>query len=132
MRPEGGEPVQVTRNGGRYAVETPDGQWLIVSDSPRLLRTRLDGSGETLLRDGVRTNYWSVGGSNLYVIDEGGSDLFRAPFSGTVFEKVAHFDKAHEAAGAGNCLAVPRDESFLIYRGVVRTVNTLMLMEGWR
>ncbi|SPE35714.1 hypothetical protein SBA3_230027 [Candidatus Sulfopaludibacter sp. SbA3] len=125
-------PVAVTHHGARYATETPDGQWLFICDGRHLVRMHPDGSGETLVRDGVYTNLWTMGGSGVYVIDDNSNDLLRAPFGGTVFEKVLHFDDARAPAGGGNCLALPRDESYLIYRSVVRSVNTLMLLDGLR
>ena len=40
IHPSGGEPVQVTRQGGYFAFESADGQWLyVVMDSSILKRT---------------------------------------------------------------------------------------------
>jgi hypothetical protein len=135
IRPSGGEPVQVTRHGGFYAFETPDGQWLYVCYPPKLSRMRPDGSEETPLRNDVAGNFWVIGGHSVYVLSGRpgpGMDLLRAPFGGSVFETVYDFSDANVPTSGGTALGVPDDESYLIYRRQTRLLTTLMLIENFR
>ena len=131
MHPWGGEPVQVTHHGGGHAFETPDGKWLYVNTPPKLVRMRPDGSEETPLRNDVPPNSWMVGGSHVYVVAPNG-DLVRAPHGGNTFETVYRFGDAGAIAGGGTGIAVPADESYLIYRRNMRAVGTLVLIENFR
>jgi len=131
--PSGGAPVQVTRHGGDNAFETPDGQWLLVANLPKLLRMRPDGSEETEVNGELPgTNFWNIGGRSAYWLDHRSGDLMRAPFSGGSSEMVYRFNDANRPSGGGTTVAVPADESYAIYRSATRSVNTLMVIEGFR
>jgi Tol biopolymer transport system component len=132
IRPSGGDPVQVTRTGGSDAFETPDGRWLYVVSPPKLSRMRPDGGEETPLRNDIFSNYWTIGGRNVYVLEPASGNLLRAPFDGTAFETVCRFDDTNRPTGGGTCIGLPRDETYVIYRRNTRTVTTLMLIEGFR
>ena len=68
MRPNGGEPTRVTRNGGFEARESADGQSLFYLDrhpggaaiEARLMRVPLAGGHEELVLEHVRPFLWSV------------------------------------------------------------------------
>ena len=77
-------------------------------------------------------NYWTIGGRSLYVLEPKNLDLVRLPFGSTAFEMVAHFNDANRPDGGGTAIAVPNDESYAIYRKATRSVNTLMLIEGFQ
>jgi Tol biopolymer transport system component len=130
-RPSGGEPAQVTRHGGYHAFETPDGRWLYVMNGRTLSRMRPDASEETALRNDVATDFWILGGHHVYVLAQSG-DLLRAPFDGSVFETVYRFGSAGGVGGGGTAIGVPWDESYLIYRRITRSANTLILIENFR
>jgi hypothetical protein len=131
VRPSGGEPAQVTRHGGYHAFETPDGRWLYVMNGRTLSRMRPDGSEETALRNDVAADFWILGGQHVYVLAPSG-DLLRAPFDGSAFEMVYHFDNTGVLSGGGTAIGVPQDESYLIYRRITRSVSTLILIENFR
>lgn len=131
IRPSGGEPVQVTRHGGYHAFETTDGRWLYVLRSRALLRMRPDGSEETSVRDDVNPNVWILGGHHVYVLSPSG-DLQRAPFDSSTFETVYRFGNPETIIGGGTAIAVPQDESYLIFRRTTRSASTLILIENFR
>jgi Tol biopolymer transport system component/predicted Ser/Thr protein kinase len=131
IRPQGGEPLQVTRHGGGNAFETADGHWLYVWTGGKLSRMRPDGSEETQVRSDVANNFWNIGGHHLYVLAPSG-DLQRAPHGGSVFETVYRFGSSVALVGGGTAIAVPLDESYLIYRRTTRLASTLILIENFR
>jgi hypothetical protein len=54
------------------------------------------------------------------------------PFDGKDVKTVRQFNPSTWPQGGGTAFAVPNDGSFAIYRNVMRSVNTLMLIEGFR
>ncbi len=66
------------------------------------------------------------------MLDYRNFELLRAPFGSTNFEKAYHFNDANRPSGSGTSIALPGDERYAIYRRVTRSVNTLMLIEGFR
>jgi Tol biopolymer transport system component len=132
IAPTGGEPQQVSTHG-QHAIETPDGQWLYVLRNEGLVRMRPDGGGEEKVNaEVIGENFWTLGGRNLYLLEPKNLDIVRAPFGSAKFETVFHFTDANRPVTGGTALAVPADESFAIYRSVTRSVNTLMLIDGFR
>jgi dipeptidyl aminopeptidase/acylaminoacyl peptidase len=131
IRPSGGEPVQVTRHGG-HAFETADGQWLYVANGSTILRMRPDGSEETPLRDGIAPDHWIVGGHHIFVLTPVG-DLQRAAFGSSALETIYHFHAgAGVPNGGGTAIAVPADESWMIYRAIARATSALVLIEKFQ
>jgi len=131
IRPSGGEPVQVTKHGG-HAFETADGQWLYVANGATILRMRPDGSEETPLRDGIAPDHWIIGGHHVFVLTPAG-DLQRAAFGSSTLETIYHFaDRATVPQGGGTAIAVPADESWIIYRAMTRAHESLVLIEKFQ
>ena len=66
---EGGEPSQVTTDGGYAALESPDGRWLYYTrlDRPGLLRRAAAGGADELMAGDVRAEDWP----NWGVLDRG-------------------------------------------------------------
>jgi hypothetical protein len=125
----------VTHDGGYNAVETPDGQWLYVlnADDRKIYRMRPDGTGATQVASGsVAPNTWMIGGRDLFVLDPEGHALWKVPFGETSHEKAYQFSAADQPEGSGLCIAVPGDESYLIFRRTTRTARTLILIENFR
>jgi serine/threonine protein kinase/WD40 repeat protein len=132
IHPSGGEPVQVTRQGGYFAFATADGQWLYVVNGPTILRMRPDGSEETPLRNGIATDHWNVGGRHVFVLTPTG-DLQRAAFGSSTLETTYHFGGgAAVPTGGGTAIAMPADESWMIYRAVTRAREALVLIEKFQ
>jgi Tol biopolymer transport system component/predicted Ser/Thr protein kinase len=128
----GGQPVRVMQ-AGYNAMETPDGKWLYVLGPSGIARVRPDGSGEEHVAGGsVSTNNWNLAASGLYLLDPKNRSLLRVPFDGKDVKTVRQFNPSTWPQGGGTAFAVPNDGSFAIYRNVMRSVNTLMLIEGFR
>jgi Tol biopolymer transport system component/DNA-binding winged helix-turn-helix (wHTH) protein len=78
MPAEGGPATQVTCNGGFFASESPDGQYLYYAkapDAPGLWRVPLSGGSEEKVLDSPPPGfwgYWAVGANGIYYIDEAG------------------------------------------------------------
>jgi Tol biopolymer transport system component/DNA-binding winged helix-turn-helix (wHTH) protein len=76
MPAEGGPATQVTRNGGFFASESPDGQYLYyakAADAPGLWRVPVsDGSEEKVLDSPPPEfwGYWAVSANGIYYVDE--------------------------------------------------------------
>lgn len=127
----GGDPVQVTRNGGHEALETPDGQWLYIVQPPHLYRMRPDGSEETQLRSNMSNSLFNLGGRHAYVIDAGAGKILRSAFGTSPFEEVFTFSEANRPSCLGTCIGLPSDESYAIYRRNTRTITALTLIENF-
>jgi Tol biopolymer transport system component len=126
----GGGPVQVARNG-THAFETSDGQWLYLVNGSTIWRMRPDGGEETPLRDEIAPDHWIIGGRHVFVLAPTG-DLQRARFGSSVLETIYHFDGANTPVGGGTAIAVPEDESWMIYRAMTRARETLVLIENFQ
>ena len=76
MPAEGGTATPVTRSGGFFASESPDGQYLYYAkavDAPGLWRVPLSGGSEEKVLDSPPPGfwgYWAVGANGLYYVDE--------------------------------------------------------------
>lgn len=71
--PEGGQPVQVTRNGGFITAESHDGQWLYYTkvDQPGLWRMATASGAEEKVLDAPRLGYWgywNLGTDGVYYL----------------------------------------------------------------
>jgi Tol biopolymer transport system component/DNA-binding winged helix-turn-helix (wHTH) protein len=78
MPTEGGPATQVTRNGGFFASESPDGQYLYYAkapDAPGLWRVPLNGGSDEKVLDSPPPGfwgYWAVCANGIYYVDEAG------------------------------------------------------------
>jgi len=78
MPAEGGPAIQVTRNGGFFASESPDGQYLYYAkaiDAAGLWRVPLSGGSEEKVLDSPPPGfwgYWAVSANGIYYVDEPG------------------------------------------------------------
>ena len=131
IHPSGGEPVQVTRNGGYFAFAAADGQWLYVVKDRSILRMRPDGGEETPLVDGIFPDHWSVGGRHVFFLTPDG-DLRRAAFGSSTVETIFHFQGRGIPTGGGTAIALPADESWMIYRTMTRASEALVLIEKFQ
>jgi Tol biopolymer transport system component len=127
----GGQAVLVT--SGHNAVETPDGKWLYVLQPEGIVRMRPDGTGtEGVTHGNPGTNFWNISAHGLYVLDGENRKLLRVPFENKGVETVYEFSKANVPESGGTAFAVAGDGGFAIYRKTIRSVTTLMLIEGFR
>ena len=69
----GGEPVQVTKNGGFSSQESPDGRWLYFTKTVKgIWRMPVQGGEETLVVDDFEPSlpgYWAVSEDGIYYLD---------------------------------------------------------------
>ncbi len=78
MPAEGGPAIQVTRKGGFFASESPDGQYLYYAkaiDAAGLWRVPLSGGSEEKVLDSPPAGfwgYWAVSANGIYYVDEPG------------------------------------------------------------
>jgi Tol biopolymer transport system component/DNA-binding winged helix-turn-helix (wHTH) protein len=76
MPAEGGPATEVTRNGGFFASESSDGQYLYYAkapDAPGLWRVPLSGGSEEKVIDSPPPGfwgYWAAGANGIYYVDE--------------------------------------------------------------
>ena len=76
MPVEGGPATQVTRNGGFFASESPDGEYLYYAkapDAPGLWRVPLSGGSEEKVLEFPPSGfwgYWAVSAGGIYYLDE--------------------------------------------------------------
>jgi Tol biopolymer transport system component/DNA-binding winged helix-turn-helix (wHTH) protein len=69
----GGKPVQVTKNGAHIPLESPDGKTLYYTDKEqdaRLLRSTVDGAGETEVLSGVAHRGFVIAADRIYYMRE--------------------------------------------------------------
>jgi Tol biopolymer transport system component len=131
----GGQALQVTKHGGREALESPDGKFVYYSKDfgiTGLWRVHVDGGAdEALIFDGPLLGYWSV-------LDDGVYFLAREPMPTVKFhsfitrqtKEVASVGKNIDWAGPG--FSVSSDGKQIIYAQIDRVEHDLMLVENFR
>jgi eukaryotic-like serine/threonine-protein kinase len=126
----GGPAAKVTK--GLNAFETGDGQWLYVLTNDGISRMQPDGSGVVMVANGdVGSNFWTIGGKNVFLYDQQRRALFKTAFGLERFEKAYQFGD-DSPQGGGLCFAVPNDERYLIFRRQTGQSSILMLAENFR
>jgi len=130
----GGAAVQVTRSGGTYAVESPDGKFLYYSrswyapENTELWRVPVEGGEETRIIGSVGTGFFAVGERGIYFLSgwvNPAVQLFH--FATGKIETVARL----EGQMAGG-LSVSPDGRWLLYSKWQRRGSDLMLVENFR
>lgn len=70
---EGGEPLQVTRGGGREAMESPDGAFIYYAKQPPtrgIWRVGVNGGDEEQVIDQGRQGRWEIAGEGIYFLNQ--------------------------------------------------------------
>jgi Tol biopolymer transport system component len=83
MPAEGGEWIQVTRNGAWEAIESLDGRWLYFArnrPARGLWRMPPGGGAEEKVLEDVREGLWGLSNDAAFYIDARTAELFKAPF----------------------------------------------------
>ena len=134
----GGNARQITRNGGFFARESPDGKYLYYTDGPppapgvRLMRVPVNGGEEIVLIPRVRPALWSVNQKGIYYLDLGPptkSLMLFYPESGKV-ERVG--DLPDQSARIQDGMDVSRDGRWLLLNYFDREDTDLMLIDNFR
>ncbi len=125
----GGEPIQVTRNGGSNPLESPDGRWLYYS--------RLENGVSPLLR------MPTAGGEETQVLDATDARSYAATTQGIYFllqSSLQYYDFAAAASRpvktdkkpSISYLTVSPDERWLLYTQVDQGGSDLMRVDHFR
>jgi len=132
---EGGQPVQITRNGGHRAWESPDGSSLFIekAETPGLFRARLDGSGETMLLPDVLVGGCSLSRDGIFYVPRGDTlplpILFHDLRTGAA-RQVGRIEKP--VARQSNYLSASWDGKRLVWSQRDSSTADLMLVENFR
>jgi len=132
---EGGQPVQITRNGGHRAWESPDGSSLFIEkdETPGLFRARLDGSGETMLLPDVLLGGCSLSRDGIFYVPRGDTlplpILFHDLRTGAA-RQVGRIEKP--VARTSNYLSASWDGKRLVWSQRDSSTADLMLVENFR
>ncbi len=138
---EGGNPVQVTREGGFEGFESIDGKYLYYSkgnDTPGIWRLDLAHGNETPVPELSEAGYfrhWALAPRGIYFVPNG--EAFRKDAAVRFFDFTTRRTVRVGAVGklvtAGpGALAVSRDETSLLYVHVDRDNRNIMLVENFR
>jgi Tol biopolymer transport system component/DNA-binding winged helix-turn-helix (wHTH) protein len=137
---DGGTPVQLTRNGGHAALESPDGKHVFYAKSafayPEIWQVPVNGGEEKILSKEVRPPSWA----SWTVVEQGASGgiLFAQP-SGNGAPVVSEFDLAtRRVRTAGHLgiapfwLSASRDGKTVVYDQPGWQQSQIMLVENFR
>ncbi len=139
---DGGQPVQVTKNGGFGPLEAPDGKSIYYTrfEEPGVWQVPVVGGEETnIIPDEPFRGYWgyfAVGPDGLYFIGDTGTPIkHQAGFKFYDFatRKITNiFDMEKGPYEGAPGLSVSPDGRFLLYVQLDEARNNLMLAENFR
>jgi Tol biopolymer transport system component/DNA-binding winged helix-turn-helix (wHTH) protein len=133
---KGGSPVQVTRNGGVYAIESDDGRFLYYAkfEQPGIWKMPLNGGEETRVLDQPAVwPGWVVARNGIYFLNlshtpNGRIEFF--DFATNETTPIVGLEKP--AAGPDGGLAVSPDGRSLLYSQNESEDSTIMLVKNFR
>jgi Tol biopolymer transport system component len=134
---EGGPATQMTRNGGFFASESPDGQYLFYAkapDAPGLWRVPLSGGSEEQVLDSPPPGfwgYWAVGANGIYYIDEA-APRARIRFHDFRTHRDSVVKVMSNAAWIGSAgMSLNHDGSAMVFVQLDQFTSDLMLVEDF-
>jgi eukaryotic-like serine/threonine-protein kinase len=139
MPADGGPPIQVTRNGGFVAVESPDGSQVYYSkiDAPGIWSVPVNGGEERKVHDLPLTDYWGswdIGRQGLYLVNPEAKprpaiELFN--LATRRLTRVAELDRP--PIRSQPALSVARDERSMLYNSQQdQSGSDIVMVEGFR
>ena len=137
MSPSGGEPEQVTQQGGQTAWESWDGTTLYYDRNGGVFARAINGGPEQQVLPpvlGVGRNFFPVKNGIYYAIQPNAArpqawEIRYLSFAAASSETLYRF----ESRGLSQGLSVSPDEKTIIFSGVSPSKNTdLMLIENFR
>ena len=136
--PEGGTPVQITKNGGFAPIEAADGKSLYYAkfNEPGIFQVPVDGGQESKVLDEPPESYWgyfAVGPDGLYFAGDSGKRSAGLKFFDFATKKITmigEFEKPPFNGAPG--LAISPDGRNLLYLQLDEARNNLMLAENFR
>jgi eukaryotic-like serine/threonine-protein kinase len=129
----GGTAAQMTRNGGSYALPSPDGKYVYYTKERAgngLWRMRLDSDTEEPVIDRVFFRSVALGARGVWFLKplgSGGGDVMFLRYGNTAPERIRTLEKLPDVG-----LSVSPDERFLLVSHIVAEGADLMLIENFR
>jgi Tol biopolymer transport system component/DNA-binding winged helix-turn-helix (wHTH) protein len=136
----GGKPIQVTKNGGFAALESPDGKSIYYTkfNAKGIWQVPIDGGQESEVVDEPPGDYWgyfAVGRDGLYFIGDTGTSGKHVPgfkffdFATRKITVMGNMEKSPYQAAPG--LSVSADGEYLLYVQLDDARTSLMLAENF-
>ena len=137
MPAQGGEAVQVTRQGGAIAFESPDGRYVYyVKDSaPGIWRVPVDGAEEIQVFDSFKSELfsdWAVVSDGIYFINPDAKDGVAIEFFNFATRKVKQVAALGKVAILLFGIAVSPDRRQILYAQNDNPGGDIMLVENFR
>ncbi|HXG67063.1 MAG TPA: protein kinase [Blastocatellia bacterium] len=135
---EGGEAVQVTKNGGFRACESPDGKFIYYSkvDASGLWRVPVEGGEESLILDQLQKGYfhaWAVVDRGIYFINPAPKPPATIEFFSFATRRITRIASLEKVSFMwGSTLAISPDERWILYSQLDQTGSDIMLVENFR
>ena len=132
MPAEGGEPVQVTKDGGFSPFESPDGNLLYcqkTATSSPVWKVPVEGGEETKVLDSVGARLFAVTDQGIYFISIAGPDP-SLQFFNFATETTKEIAKIESPTDHG--LSVSPDGRSILYTQTDEAGSDLMLVEDFR
>ncbi len=138
---DGGEPVQVTSNGGFAALESPDGKSIYYTkfNDRGIWKAPVNGGPETKVVDEPPRNYWgyfAVNHDGLYFIGDTGTPpkhRYGFKFYDFATQKITNMGDMEKGPYEGAPgLSVSPDGKYLLYVQLDEARNSLMMAENFR
>jgi Tol biopolymer transport system component len=135
---EGGEAVQLTKNGGFRACESPDGKFIYYSklDASGLWRIPVEGGEESLILDQLQKGYfaaWAVVDRGIYFINpepKPPATIEFFSFATRRITRIASLEK--ESFEWSSTLAISPDERWILYTQRDQSGSDIMLVENFQ
>jgi hypothetical protein len=132
MSAQGGDPVQVTKNGGSVPIESPDSLhiYFLTPEEPdsRLCRISADGV-ETQVLDSVWAVNYAVVKDGIYFIPAPREGRFAIHFLSFSSGKTSQLASITKPVGWG--FSVSPDERWILYDQTDHLTSDLMLVENF-
>ena len=140
VRPEGGEAVQVTRQGGGLAFESFDGKYVYYvkgweGPAKGIWRVPVDGGEELQVLDSFHSENngdWAVADDGLYFINPEAKDGVAMEFFEFATRKVRQVGKLGKVTIGSTCIAVSPDRRQILYVQIDHDGQDIMLVENFR
>jgi Tol biopolymer transport system component len=135
---DGGPSIQVTRNGGFAAFESPDGSRLYYAkfDAPGIWTVPVDGGEEQAVHDLPPSGYWGywgIGRRGLYFVDPEAKPrpaIELLDLATRRVTRIAELERRPIQWTSG--FSVARDERSILYSQWESSGSDIMLVEGFR
>jgi Tol biopolymer transport system component/DNA-binding winged helix-turn-helix (wHTH) protein len=134
---QGGSPVQVTKNGGVYAIESDDGRFLYYSkfEQPGIWKMPLNGGEETRVLDqpaGEAWFDWALATTGIYFINASAEPNGRIEFFDIASRKTTPIFSLQKPFYKPKGLALSPDGTSLLYTQNESPDSYIMLVKNFR